>query len=114
MAQRVRRFRLWDYETVLPMTLNEALVLIRTNLVQTKGIAPERVLFLVCGFQPLHLATFLRACQAEREPPSPSEVLTGLYGDISGILDRARRRGRPVTPDTVDIGGVRFRLGEAV
>jgi len=30
--------------------------------------------------------------------------------DKAGILDRARRRGRPVTADTVDIGGVRFRL----
>ena len=32
--------------------------------------------------------------------------------DRAGILDRGRRRGRPVTADTVDIGGVRFRLRE--
>jgi hypothetical protein len=30
--------------------------------------------------------------------------------DQAAILDRGRRRGRPVTVDTVDIGGVRFRL----
>lgn len=111
MAQRVRRFRLWDYETVLPMTLNEALVLIRTNLVQTKGIAPERVLFLVCGFQPLHLATFLRACQAEREPPSPSEVLTGLYGDISGNLDRAADSAATAAAVAIEWNDIDPRLG---
>ena len=32
--------------------------------------------------------------------------------DRAGVLDRGRRRGRPVTADTVDIGGVRFRLRE--
>jgi hypothetical protein len=33
--------------------------------------------------------------------------------DAAGILERGRRRSRPVTADTVDIGGVRFRLREA-
>src|ERR1022692_3447729 len=77
-------------KVVLPMTLNQALVLIKTNVIRTKeGIGQRRPVFLVCGFQPLHLATFLRACQAERQAQDQAEVLTGRYGDIIGNLARA-------------------------
>ena len=39
------------------MTLNEALQIINGS--RTSG--PTRTLFLACGFQPLHLATFFQA-----------------------------------------------------
>jgi FkbH-like protein len=67
------------------VTLNQALALIR----ERKGRGQKRVQFLVCGFQPLHLGTFLNAHVAERFPEDHVEVLTGLYGDFAGNLAKA-------------------------
>jgi FkbH-like protein len=67
------------------MTLNQALALIR----ERRGGAQKSVHFLVCGFQPLHLATFLNAYLLDRRPGNSVEILTGLYGDIEGNLTKA-------------------------
>jgi FkbH-like protein len=67
------------------MTLNQALALIRE---QREG-AQKSVHFLVCGFQPLHLATFLHAYLLDRRPGNSVEILTGLYGDLEGNMTKA-------------------------
>ena len=67
------------------MTLNQALAIIKE---QKRG-GRARTHFLVCGCQPLHLATFLHAHLLERFPDSPVEILTGLYGNFPGNLAKA-------------------------
>ncbi|MCG8419514.1 MAG: HAD-IIIC family phosphatase [Proteobacteria bacterium] len=41
---------------------------------------------LLCGFTPLHLATFLRAHLSERHPGRPIVFHTGLFDDLVGSL----------------------------
>jgi len=56
---------------------------------------PVYRLHLCCGFEPLHLGTFLKAHLRARlapedgSPSRPAEVLTGLFGDLKGNIDRA-------------------------
>jgi FkbH-like protein len=45
-------------------------------------------LFLLCGFTPLHLKTFLAAHLRVCFPTSCTEIKTGLYGDLLGNLKR--------------------------
>jgi FkbH-like protein len=67
------------------MTLSQALALVqrKTDAVQ------RRKIFLACGFQPLHLATFLQGHFAQRFPNQAAEIVTGAYGDIEGALKAA-------------------------
>jgi FkbH-like protein len=64
------------------MTLGEALGLVQ----QRKEAKRRRKIFLVCGFQPLHLETFLQGHLALRFPDEAADILTGLYGDLEGTL----------------------------
>jgi FkbH-like protein len=64
------------------VTLQQALFLIK----ERKGRGEKRVHYLVCGFQPLHLATFLTAYLDESAPQADFEIETGLYGDLAGNL----------------------------
>lgn len=64
------------------MTLQQALSLIK----ERKGRGEKRVHFLVCGFQPLHLRTFLTAYLNQIRPDGHFDVETGLYGDFAGNL----------------------------
>ncbi len=77
------------------MNLNQALALIR----EPRESAHKSVHFLVCGFQPLHLATFLQAYLLERRTGRSVEILTGLYGDLEGNLSKAL--GSPASDATV-------------
>jgi FkbH-like protein len=67
------------------MKLVEALKLIERP-------APERApLFrvaLACGFEPLHLASFLKAHLLRRLPGRDVRVERGLFGDVAGYLER--------------------------
>jgi FkbH-like protein len=47
---------------------------------------------LVCGFQPLHLSTFLQASLQLRFPERRVELATGLFGDIPGTLKDLSQR----------------------
>ena len=47
---------------------------------------------LVCGFTPLHLATFLQAYAQLRWPDYRAAVQTGLFGDLEGNIERASGR----------------------
>jgi FkbH-like protein len=44
--------------------------------------------FLVCGFTPLHLQTFLLAHLRKLLPDKRVEIKTGLFGDLAGNLER--------------------------
>ena len=66
------------------MTLIQALDLINSR----KGCGRNRPHFLVCGSEPLHLATFFHARLFEILPDSDVEVLHDVYGDILGNLAR--------------------------
>lgn len=67
------------------MTLQQALALIK----ERKGRGDKRAHFLVCGFQPLHAATFLTAHLNATRPDGYFELETGLYGDFAGNLAAA-------------------------
>lgn len=67
------------------MKLNEALEAAGAS----KSLPLHGRLFLVCGFEPLHLPAFLQAHHARRFPGQGLAVSTGLYGDLEGNLARA-------------------------
>jgi len=71
------------------MTLSEALEIVNSS----HKNASESALFPVCGFQPLHLATFIQAHAARRLTEKPPEVRAGLFGDLLGNLERAGVEG---------------------
>lgn len=68
-----------------PLRLAEALTLIARP---AAGDAAPRVIYVACGFTPLHLATFLNAYLTRARPGRPVKVETGLYGDPAGNLER--------------------------
>jgi FkbH-like protein len=68
------------------MTLNEALALIKAAK-RREGEPFSH--FLVCGFEPLHLRTFLTARLLERLDGARVEIFTGIYGDLTGNLTAA-------------------------
>ncbi|HYA18095.1 MAG TPA: HAD-IIIC family phosphatase [Bryobacteraceae bacterium] len=49
----------------------------------------ERHAHLLCGFTPLHLETFAKACLRLRFPGEAIRLHTGLYGDLEGNIQRA-------------------------
>jgi FkbH-like protein len=67
------------------MKLLEALHLSRQPV--TANAADFRVA-LVCGFQPIHLITFLAAHLRLRLPERRISIVAGLFGDILGSLER--------------------------
>jgi len=50
--------------------------------------ADRRPVALVCGFSPLHLETFLAAHLRERFPESSIPIRVGVFGDVTGNLER--------------------------
>jgi FkbH-like protein len=68
------------------VTLNQALATIKSR--KDNG-GKKSVHFLACGFEPLHLKTFLQAALLERLPQDDIEVRNGVYGDLAGNLGLA-------------------------
>jgi FkbH-like protein len=67
------------------MKLIEALAIVQNG----RGASDEPLpVLLACGFEPLHLATFLAAHLHRRFPGRAVNVRTGLYGDLAGTLER--------------------------
>lgn len=64
------------------MTLGQALQLVQ----QRKEVHRRRKLLLICGFQPLHLETFLQGHFAQRFPDEAADIQTGLYGNLDQTL----------------------------
>jgi len=69
------------------MKLAEALRIVQAA---PAGSAEKTSVYLVCGFLPLHLATFLEANLRCLLPGRSVEIQTGLYGDVAGNLERLR------------------------
>ena len=67
------------------MTLSEALGLVQ----QRQDELRRRRLFLVCGFEPFHLRTFLQGHFAQHFGDEAVDIETGLYGDLEGSLGAA-------------------------
>lgn len=67
------------------MTLSEALAAVR----QASTAAATEKVFLICGFQPLHMPTFLSAHFAQQHPGRALKVETGLYDDLEGTFRAA-------------------------
>ena len=67
------------------MKLIEALEILRTEPSEPTGTFRG---FLACGFSPLHLQTFLGAHLRRSLPGRKTEILSGLYGDFWGNLDK--------------------------
>jgi FkbH-like protein len=67
------------------MKLVEALEIVKRKQPET---AQAFCAYLACGFEPLHFRTFLSARLMQVMPDQKTEVLSGLYGDFWGNLDR--------------------------
>lgn len=68
-------------------------------------------IFLACGFQPLHLATFLKARFSERFPGHRADILTGLYGDLDGALSKAVSSNATAAAVVIERSDLDPRLG---
>jgi FkbH-like protein len=89
------------------MTLATAL-----QLVQRRAeIRPRHKVFLACGFQPLHLTTFLQAHFAERFPDQAADIQTGLYGDLEGTLERTAESDAEAAAVVIEWSDLDPRLG---
>jgi FkbH-like protein len=69
------------------MKLIEAIEINRTAEQRSQG---ELRFALVCGFEPLHLRSFLTAYLNQANPGRKVVVETGLFGDLAGNLERLR------------------------
>lgn len=82
-----------------------------------KAVAAARALtvtrhgFLACGFEPLHLPTFLQAHYQAQNADGSLRVEHGLYGDLLGNLERARESGAAVAWVVVEWSDLDPRLG---
>jgi FkbH-like protein len=70
------------------MRLSDALTILRKA---PPAGAPEFSVFLVCGFTPLHLESFLKAHLQLALPGHRITIETGLYGDFLGTHGRLRQ-----------------------
>jgi FkbH-like protein len=90
------------------MRLLEALEIVKRPVVETMS---TRKLFLLCGFTPLHLETFLGAHLRECSPLSDVEIRTGVYGDLPGNLERLVLAGGSEACVVVEWSDLDPRLG---
>jgi len=73
--------------------------------------APETKVYLACGFTPLHLQTFLAAQLRIRLPRQRVEINTGLFGDLTGNIERLEPSGVHALAVVVEWGDLDPRLG---
>lgn len=89
------------------MKLNEALKLLAAARVLPVG----RRVALACGFEPLHLKTFLEAHFAARFSGTRLELEAGVYGDLEGNVARAAASSAESLAVVMEWGDLDFRLG---
>ena len=89
------------------MTLSEALGLAQRQQEKSR----RRRLFLVCGFEPLHLRTFLLANFSARFQDEGADIATGLYGDIEGSLNAAAKSESEAAAIVIEWSDLDSRLG---
>jgi FkbH-like protein len=90
------------------VTLNEALALIKSSAGRGGEKKPH---YLVCGFEPLHLKTFLSAHLLDRLPASGVGILNGVYGDLTGNLSSAAKSSALAAAVVIEWGDIDPRLG---
>jgi FkbH-like protein len=78
---------------------------------QATADAPAFTVSLACGFEPLHLHTFLAAELAERPPGARVEVHSGLFDDLLGNIQRAGRSGTDAVAVVIEWPDLDPRLG---
>jgi FkbH-like protein len=88
------------------MKLYDALNLLR----EIPADAGSIVVWLACGFTPLHLKTLL-AAEIWQVSRKEAEILSGLYGDLPGSLRRAGRSGADFVACIVEWSDLDPRLG---
>jgi FkbH-like protein len=91
------------------LRLIEALSILRQTPAES-GPAPFRV-HLACGFTPLDLKTFLAAHTIQCLQGRPVEVGTGLYGDLTGNLERLQTGSHDALAVVVEWADLDPRLG---
>ena len=90
------------------MKLVEALEIAKA---QTDQFGPPKEIFLLCGFTPLHLKTFLTAHLRLCFPESLIEIKTGLFGDLAANFERLKPGGATYACIVVEWGDFDPRLG---
>jgi FkbH-like protein len=88
--------------------LIDALAIIRRPLGEDAALL--RV-FLACGFTPLHLQTFLTAGLRKRSPLERVEVTAGLFGDLTGNIERMEIADCDVLLAVIEWQDLDLRLG---
>jgi FkbH-like protein len=88
------------------MRLTEAL----ETLKQSETGNEELHLYLVCGFMPLHLETFIAAHLRSRFPTYRGHVHHGLFGDLEGNLHRAVKGPGSGAVVVIEFGDLDSRL----
>ncbi|HVY94205.1 MAG TPA: HAD-IIIC family phosphatase [Bryobacteraceae bacterium] len=88
------------------MQLGEAL-----RIIGQAGSEGSRSVHLLCGFTPLHFETFLKAHLALRFPKNAIRVRTGLYGDLEGNIQRARKEAADGAVVVIEWSDLDARLG---
>lgn len=71
----------------------------------------QRHVHLLCGFEPLHLATFLKAYLGLRFPGDAICLHTGLYGDLPGNIQRASQTAAEGAVAVIEWSDLDQRLG---
>src|SRR6266849_10424322 len=91
----------------MDLTLNQALAALK----QVDNATSRSEIFLACGFQPLHLATFFKAYFSKRFPGHKADILTGLYGDLQGALSSAAASAATAAAVVIEWSDLDPRLG---
>jgi FkbH-like protein len=88
------------------------------KLIEALGIAagagsanPPRDFFLACGFEPLHLRSFLNAHLQLRLPAAKVNIRAGLFGDLAGNIRRASEAALSGCAVVIEWSDVDPRLG---
>ena len=90
------------------MKLVEALEISKRPVLEA---ASTSEMFLLCGFSPLHLQTFLEAHLRMQFPGRHFEIKTGLYGDLAGNLERFQAKGMGAACVVIEWADLDPRLG---
>ena len=91
------------------MRLNQALEIVNAK---AEGGEGANIHYLACGFEPLHLATFLHAHLIQRLPQRGGiEVQHGVYGDLRGSIETAAQSAAIASAVIVEWSDIDPRLG---
>jgi FkbH-like protein len=88
------------------MKLREAM-----QIVREKRTGQNFTLALACGFEPLHLATFLKAELMTRMPGGEVSVISGVFGDLTGNVTKLAVGGRSAMAVVIEWADLDPRLG---